>query len=237
MYLIIDDEEYNILLEGGFISLLNSETHYLNLFSYKSNEIIEINTNLINKNEEEVGDNSTEEVKEVIIKKTIKNSDSYLESLENKKQKTKEPSKIKDEYSDKEDKDHPLYSSFINFKNLFPVTDKCFDFIASRTLRTDKYFSENNIKRSKAFDNYKRIINELEISSEELLQVMTYEVHWRKAVTRKLKNDNKLKYMSGLMPWLNDSENVLTMQSMMKEDVTDYSELDNPSSLDIFTDL
>jgi hypothetical protein len=209
MVLTLSKDEFESLKNDGFIIPNSNSNHYVNLHSYKLLEFYEV----------EVSINEKESISyEVEVDNNIN-----VPLVSEKKHKA----------NSVEDINHPLWNDFLEFKSSFPSNDSFSNFKMTRILRQDKHFIENGIRHSKAFDNYIKVRESVITNKEDLLNIMLYEVNWRKTVSKRI-NDNKLTYMSGLTAWLNDYENIHGMNDLMKDDKTDLLADENVS---IFTDL
>lgn len=211
MKFILTDEEYSLLIKEGFVSI---EDNYLivKLISYLTDNVIEI---AISK---EITEAKSSDDPRIEIKEVTNLSSKTLQDFE-----------------------EPYYNDFINFKSNFPMSDKFGTMKSTRVLRSDKHYLENGVRKSKAFDNYRKALEYLKYTPEELLNIMLFEVTWRKGVTYRDNNgNNKLTYMSGLMPWLNDHNNITLMKQMMEEDKANnvqHDTFDDFNSSNLFTDL
>ena len=127
-------------------------------------------------------------------------------------QQIKKSRKYNEELSIKE-----LREKFDDFLKEYPSSDHFDGFRKSRDLKTDPGF--------KAFDRYKKLVYDHDISPDSIMNAMKYEVHWRKRES-KLSGENKMTYMRGLQPWLNDPTSIKTnLEEMNKDD--DYTEKDD----------
>lgn len=111
-------------------------------------------------------------------------------------------------------KDH--YNKFLSS---FPVSDKFDSFRKNRTLRSDPM----NV----GFDRYRKLVQEHNIHPDHILSALEYEVYYRKKESR-VQNENLMKYMQGLGPWLN---NVVNIKTQLEEIENDEEYANNPEGI------
>lgn len=122
-----------------------------------------------------------------------------------------------------------LYNAHINkseikkyyndFNNAFPNSDRFDGFPKSRTLKSDP----NNL----GFRRYCALIQQHNITPEQIKSALDYEVYYRKKESRRV-GDNQMKYMRASAAWLNDVVNINTQLEELAND-KDYK--NNPDGL------
>lgn len=116
---------------------------------------------------------------------------------------SEEQSKESNEYTNKQIRD--LYKEFLD---THPPSDYHGQFKKTRPLKKDP--------GSKGLERYRALIRKHGITPDEIRLARDYEVYWRRKASKG--NDNKMTYMSGLQPWLNDPQNIKVQLEMLEQD-------------------